>query len=107
MKRKVLLIRAFMMLLVMLLIGPAIALAADNGDVTELIAVIGDVKARLIDLEENGKQTTMLNWTIKQAADGIKKVKVLLSTYEYKDKKQYQQIVADLEKRLNKVIIDL
>jgi hypothetical protein len=107
MKRKVLLIRAFMMLAVMMLVGQAIALAAENGDVTELVATIGEAKSYLIDLEKDGAQTTFLKLKIEWTAGAIKKAKVLLNTYEYKDKKQYQQIVADLEKRLNKVIIDL
>ena len=78
-----------------------------QGNLTELAGVLGKAKANVVNLEKNGKNTLMLQTTIREATESIQQAKDLLRQYDYPNKSQIQQEVNDLEQRLFAVVMSL
>jgi hypothetical protein len=72
-----------------------------------LSGVLGNAKARVVDLEKNGAKTTMLQYTIEQASKKIQESKDLLEKYDFPNEAQIQREVDDLEQRLFAVVMSL
>lgn len=78
-----------------------------QGNITELLGVLGEAKADVVNLEKNGKDTFLLRITIEQATKAIQDAKDLLDKYDYPNERQIQQQVNDLEQRLFTVVMSL
>jgi len=87
--------------------APTVKTTGVQGNLTELIGLLGQAKTEIMKLEEGKESTAGKSNSIWYATKYIQEAKDLLDKYDYPNEAQILHQVLDLEQRLFKVVMDL
>jgi len=94
-------------LLVAVLLLVVFSVYAEEGDLVELMQVLGHIKAFVIRLESGKEASYVIQHLIDGVAKDIQKIKKLLDQYDYPNEKAIKKQVDEYEQRYVAIVMSL